>query len=168
MRLDPSRRPPGSVSKWERGLWGDLPRALRALPSAPDTPAWRSGRPAPSRPFVQSRAPTSPSSDTTSCKDMLVPTELFSVDWDGFTLERLATELRDELSGPEAERMIFAFEEALRLARTDEELLPHLLAATTCLLAQVEGTTPRDVLETFFRRSVSDQEWRERYVPLFE
>jgi hypothetical protein len=97
-----------------------------------------------------------------------VPTELFSVDWDGFTLERLATELRDELSGPEAERMIFAFEEALRLARADEELLPHLLAATTCLLAHVEGTTPRGVLETFFRRSVSDQEWRERYVLLFE
>ena len=96
-----------------------------------------------------------------------VPTELFCVDWDGFTLERLAGELR-ELSGPEAERMIFAFEEALRLARADEELLPHLLAAMTCLLAQVEGTTPRGVLETFFRRSVSDQEWRERYVPLFE
>jgi hypothetical protein len=99
---------------------------------------------------------------------MPVPTELFCVDWDGFTLERLAGELRDELSGPEADRMIFAFEEALRLARTDEELLPHLLAATTCLLAHVEGTTPRGVLETFFRRSVSDQEWRERYVPLFE
>ena len=97
-----------------------------------------------------------------------MPTELLSVDWDDFSLERLATELREDLSGPEAERMIFAFEEALRLARTDEELLPHLLAATTCLLAQVEGTTPRDVLETFFRRSVSDQVWRERYVPLFE
>jgi len=64
--------------------------------------------------------------------------------------------------------MIFAFEEALRLARADEELLAHLLAATTCLLAHVEGTTPRDVLERFFRRSVSDQVWRERYVPLFE
>jgi hypothetical protein len=97
-----------------------------------------------------------------------VPTELFSVDWDSFTLERLATELRDDLSGPEAERMIFAFEEALRLARTDEELLPHLLAATTCLIAHVEGTTPRAVLETFFRRSVSDHVWRDRYVPFFE
>jgi hypothetical protein len=96
------------------------------------------------------------------------PTELFSVDWDQFRLERLAGELRDELNGPEAERMIFAFEEALRLARADEELLAHLLAATTCLLAHVEGTTPRDVLERFFRRSVSDQVWRERYVPLFE
>lgn len=103
-----------------------------------------------------------------SCKDVPLPTELFCVDWDGFTLERLASELRDDLNGPEAERMIFAFEEALRVARTDEDLLPHLLAATTCLLAHVEGTTPRGVLETFFRRSVSDQVWRERYVPLFE
>ena len=99
---------------------------------------------------------------------MTVPTELLSVDWDDFSLERLATELREDLSGPEAERMILAFEEALRLARTDEELLPHLLAATTCLLARVDGTTPRGVLETFFRRSVSDQVWRARYVPLFE
>ena len=53
---------------------------------------------------------------------MLVPTELSSVDWDEFRLERLAGELREDLSGPEAERMIFAFEEALRLARSDEEL----------------------------------------------
>ena len=90
------------------------------------------------------------------------------MDWDGFTLENLASELHNDLSGPEAERMIFAFEETLRVARTDEELLPHLLAATTCLLAHVEGTTPRGILETFFRRSVSDQVWRERYVPLFE
>jgi len=65
-----------------------------------------------------------------SCKEGAVPTELFSVDWEGFTLERLVAELRDDLSGPDADRMIFAFEEALRLARTDEELLPHLLAAT--------------------------------------
>jgi hypothetical protein len=103
-----------------------------------------------------------------SCKEVPVPTEFVSVDWDEFTLEHLAAELRDDLGGPEAERMIFAFEEALRVARADEELLPHLLAATTCLLAHLERTTPRGVLETFFRRSVSDQEWRERYVPLFE
>lgn len=99
---------------------------------------------------------------------MASPTELSNVDWDSFTLERLAGELRDDLSGPEAERMIFAFEEALRVARTDEDLLPHFLTATTCLLAHAEGTTPRGVFETFFRRSVSDQVWRERYVPLFE
>jgi len=96
------------------------------------------------------------------------PKELLSVDWDDFRLERLAVELREDLSGPEAERMIYALEQALRIARSDEELLPHLLAATTCLLAHVEGETPRGVLETFFRRSVSDQVWRERYVPLFE
>ena len=33
-----------------------------------------------------------------------MPTELFSVDRDGFTLERLVAELRDDLSGPEADR----------------------------------------------------------------
>lgn len=90
------------------------------------------------------------------------------VDWDAFTLERVASELREELSAPEAERMVYAFESALRVARVDPELLPHLLAATACLLAHSEATTPRDVLETFFRRAVADPVWRERYEPLFE
>jgi hypothetical protein len=40
--------------------------------------------------------------------------------------------------------------------------------ATVCLLARSEGSTPRTVLETFFRRSVSDEEWRGRYAGLFE
>lgn len=90
------------------------------------------------------------------------------MNWDEFALERLAEELREHLSPAEAERMVYAFEAALRVARVDPELLPHLLAATTCLLAQTEGTTPRSVLETFFRRSVSDAVWRERFQPLFE
>lgn len=90
------------------------------------------------------------------------------MDWDAFTLERVASELREELSAPEAERMVYAFESALRVARVDPELLPHLLAATACLLAHSEATTPRDVLETFFRRAVADPVWRERYEPLFE
>jgi hypothetical protein len=90
------------------------------------------------------------------------------VDWDDFTLERLADELREDLSATEAERMVYAFEAALAVARADPELLPHLLAATTCLVAHTEQTTPRTVLETFFRRSVSDQVWRERYEPLFD
>jgi hypothetical protein len=91
-----------------------------------------------------------------------------TMDWDGFDLDVLRTELRKELPGPEAERMVFAFEEALRVARLDPELLPHFLAAVTCLLARAEGTTPRHVLETFFRRSASDEAWRERYLPLFQ
>ena len=46
--------------------------------------------------------------------------------------------------------------------------LPHFLAATTCLLARAEETTPRTVLERFFRRSASDDAWRDRYLPLFQ
>jgi hypothetical protein len=94
--------------------------------------------------------------------------EMTSFDWDAFTLERLATELREDPGGADGERMIWAFEEALRIARAGAELLPHFLAATACLLARAENTTPRDVLEAFFRRSASDEVWRERYLPLFE
>ena len=64
--------------------------------------------------------------------------------------------------------MIWAFEEALRVARGGDDLLPHFLAATTCLLARAQNETPRSVLEAFFRRSASDELWRERYLPLFE
>ena len=88
-------------------------------------------------------------------------------DWDSFDIDRLAAELRDDPGGAEGERMIWAFEQALQVARAGDDLLPHFLAATTCLLARAEGTTPRTVLETFFRRSASDERWRERYLPLF-
>jgi hypothetical protein len=89
------------------------------------------------------------------------------IDWDSFDLDQLAAAVRDQGAGPDAERMIWAFEEALRVARVDPELLPHLLAALTCLLARVENCSPRDVLEAFFRRSIPDDEWRGRYLPLF-
>jgi hypothetical protein len=90
------------------------------------------------------------------------------MNWDTFELDELAAELHQELGAAEAERMVLAFEASLRVARIDPELLPHLLAATTCLLAHQEQVTPRTVLETFFRRSVSDELWRERYLQLFE
>ena len=89
-------------------------------------------------------------------------------DWDTFDLEKLASELREDPGGAEGERMIWAFEEALRIARTGDDLLPHFLAATTCLLARAEESTPRTVLEGFFRRSASDDAWRDRYRPLFQ
>jgi hypothetical protein len=89
-------------------------------------------------------------------------------DWDTFDIEKLASELRDDPGGPEGEQMIWAFEQALRIARAGDDLLPHFLAATTCLLARAEGTTPRTVLEGFFRRSASDDAWRDRYLPLFQ
>ena len=90
-----------------------------------------------------------------------------SVDWDSFDLDPLAAAVREQGAGPDAERMIWAFEEALRIARRDPEQLSYLLAAVTCLLARVEDCSPRDVLETFFRRSIPDEEWRGRYLPLF-
>jgi hypothetical protein len=93
---------------------------------------------------------------------------MLSFDWDSVDLDNLAAELREDPGGPEGERMIWAFEEALRIARRGDDLLPHFLAATTCLLARAEETTPRTILEAFFRRSASDEFWRERYLPLFQ
>jgi hypothetical protein len=94
--------------------------------------------------------------------------EMSRLDWDGFDIEELADELRRHAPGPDAERMIWAFEEAVRVARIDEELLSYLLAAVTCLVARLDDATPRDVLEAFFRRSITDQEWRNRYLPLLD
>jgi hypothetical protein len=88
-------------------------------------------------------------------------------DWQSFDLEHLAEELRDALPAPEREKTIWAFEQVLRVARIDEHLLDHLLVAAVCLLARANDTTPRDVLEDFFRRSVPDEEWRRRYAWLF-
>ena len=93
---------------------------------------------------------------------------MYAYDWDSFEMDRLAAELREDPGGAEGERMIWAFEEALRVARAGDDLLPHFLAATTCLLARAEGTSPRTVLEGFFRRAASDEAWRERYLPLFQ
>jgi hypothetical protein len=87
--------------------------------------------------------------------------------WDGFDLERLSDQLRATLPAPEAEKMVYAFEQAIAIAHTDTELLSCLLAAVACLVARVEASTPRTVFEAFFRRSISDDVWRERYLPLF-
>jgi hypothetical protein len=90
-----------------------------------------------------------------------------AVDWDSFDLERLMAQVRATRHGPDGERMIWAFEQAIRVARIDEELLGYLLAAVTCLLARADDVTPRDVLDAFFRRSISDDEWRRDLRPLF-
>jgi hypothetical protein len=81
---------------------------------------------------------------------------------------RLAEHLRRDPGGAEAEKMVWAFERALRVAEVDVELLGHLLAATVCLIAAGEHSSPRTVLEAFFRRSVTDARWREDYLPLFQ
>jgi len=63
--------------------------------------------------------------------------------------------------------MVYAFERAVALARIDPDLLSHLFAATACLLARADGVSPRTVLETYFRRAVSDDQWQDVYLPLF-
>ena len=90
-----------------------------------------------------------------------------TVDWDSFDLDALAAVIRSTGRGPDAERTVWAFEEGLRVARLDPELLPYLLGALTCLVARLDDCSPRDVLEAFFRRSIPDDEWRGRYLPLF-
>lgn len=89
------------------------------------------------------------------------------IDWDELDVETLASELRATLPPAEAEKMVWAFEQALKVARLDADLLRYLLAAVASLLAGVEDSSPRAVFEAFFRRSVSDDEWRERYAGLF-
>jgi hypothetical protein len=89
-----------------------------------------------------------------------------AVDWDTFDLEPLAEEIRATRNGPDAERTIWAFEQVLAAARVDELLVEHLLSAAVCLVARAADRTPRDVLELYFRRSVPDEVWRERYLPL--
>ena len=90
-----------------------------------------------------------------------------TVDWQGFDVDGLADALRARLQGDDGEKMIWAFEEAVRVARIDEERLGFLLVALVCLLAKVDASSPRRVLDAFFRRSVSDEEWLLRYLPLF-
>ena len=68
---------------------------------------------------------------------------------------------------PIGEKMIWAFEQALGVARVDPDLLNHLLASAACLLAHAHGESPRAVLAAFARRSISDREWSERYAVLF-
>jgi hypothetical protein len=90
-----------------------------------------------------------------------------TIDWHEIDLAAVARELRATLPASEAEKMVWAFEEALSTARIDGDLLRYLLAAVASLLASAEGSSPRTVFETFFRRSVSDEEWRERFAGLF-
>jgi hypothetical protein len=89
------------------------------------------------------------------------------IDWDGFDLEGLTRELRGNLHGPDADKLVWAFERAVEVARKDDDLLSYLTVATVCLLARLDESSPRSVLEAFFRRSISDEDWRRTYLPLF-
>jgi hypothetical protein len=90
-----------------------------------------------------------------------------AVDWDSFDLSGLAREIRASGTAVDAEKTVWAFEEALRVARLDPELLSYQLAAISCLIARRDDASPRDVFEAFFRRSVPDERWRDRFLPLF-
>ena len=87
--------------------------------------------------------------------------------WETFDFNRLAGQVRAERPGPDAEKMVWAFERALAVAELDDELLDYLLAASVCLLAGRDAITPRDVLERYFRRSLPDGAWRARYAHFF-
>ncbi len=92
---------------------------------------------------------------------------MVNIDWDTFDLGPLVQELREGVGGPDGEKMVWAFEQALGVARIDPDLLDYLLAAAACLLAHSSDASPRDVLEAFARRSIPDGEWHDRYAPLF-
>jgi len=89
--------------------------------------------------------------------------DLFELD-----LDRLGEHLRRSCPAAEAESTLWAFREVLDCARRDPDSLPHLFAATACLLAFAERSSPRSVLEAYFRRAVSDERWRELYLPLLD
>jgi hypothetical protein len=75
------------------------------------------------------------------------------VDWHEFDLEGLARQLRDDRDGRDAERTLWAFERVLEIARGDPELLHYVLTAAVCMVARADATTPRHVLDTYFRRA---------------
>jgi hypothetical protein len=88
------------------------------------------------------------------------------VDWDTVELEALFDAIRARGGTVDGERMVWALERALSVARIDPELLRYLLVASVCLVAYEDGESPRTVLDQLFRRAVSDAEWRDRYEPL--
>jgi hypothetical protein len=89
------------------------------------------------------------------------------VEWDDFDETSLYELIRDRGPEEDAERTIRAFSHVLHAARTDSALLEHMLVAAVSLVALDEDETPRTILDRVFRRSVSDEEWRREYAPLF-
>jgi hypothetical protein len=88
------------------------------------------------------------------------------MDWDNVDPSPLFDEIRERFLGPDAEKMVWAFERALEAARVDPHLLDCVLVASACLVAHAEQVTPRTVFEQYFRRAVPDEDWRDRYGPL--
>jgi len=89
------------------------------------------------------------------------------VQWDDFDETSLFDLIREQGPDEDAERTIRAFRYVLYAVRTDPTLLEHMLVAAVSLLALDQDETPRTILDRLFRRSVSDEEWRREYAPLF-
>ena len=89
------------------------------------------------------------------------------MDWREIDPEPLFAAIRARGPAPDAEQAVWAFEQALGVARIDGHLLEHLLVACVCLRAFEEDASPRTILDQTFRRSVTDAEWHERFAPLF-
>jgi hypothetical protein len=89
------------------------------------------------------------------------------VQWDDFDEASLFELIRDRGPEEDAERTIRAFRYVLYAARNDPALLEHMLVAAVSLVALDQDETPRTILDRVFRRSVSDEEWRREFAPLF-
>jgi hypothetical protein len=89
------------------------------------------------------------------------------VEWETFDETSLFDLIRERGPEEDAERTIRAFRHVLEAARTDPALLDHMLVAAVTLVALEQDETPRTILDRVFRRSVSDEEWRREYAPLF-
>ena len=89
------------------------------------------------------------------------------VQWDDFDATSLFELIRDRGPKEDAERTIRAFTYVLHAARTDPALLEHMLVAAVSLVALDVDETPRTILDRVFRRSVSDEDWRRHYAPIF-
>jgi hypothetical protein len=90
------------------------------------------------------------------------------VDWHSVDPGALFSTMRDQASPADAERMVWAFEQVLAAARIDPGLLDHVAAAVLCGLAYRDRTTPRDVAERLFRRSIGNDRWNAEYANLID
>jgi hypothetical protein len=88
------------------------------------------------------------------------------VDWHDVDPAPLFGAIRGKSPTPDAERMVWAFEQVLAGARVDPALFDHLAAAAVCGLAYRDGETPRAVLEKLFRRAIPDDRWQRDYALL--
>ena len=69
----------------------------------------------------------------TTCRRPADGPVVTAVDWDDFDFEPRSTSSREGVGGPDGEKMIWAFEQALGVARIDPGLLEYVLAAVVCL-----------------------------------